>query len=73
MERKPIDLVLTKLCKIYEKNRSKELEEYWSVGLAKYTDEQIIKALKGYYERNESHFFPTPAEFIRYKFQAPIM
>jgi hypothetical protein len=71
--RESIDVALAELCEIYDKKRTKSLEKYWTIGLAKYRDEQIIKALKGYYERNESHFFPTPAEFIRYKFQAPSM
>ena len=71
--RKPIDHALQRLCEIYDKKRTSALEEYWDIGLSGYSDDQIVKALKGYYERNENPFFPTPKEFIQYKFLSPSM
>jgi len=61
------EFLLPKLCDVYNRPINKNLIEFWEVGLEEHKPENIIKAYKGFAQRNECHYFPTPKEFIRFE------
>lgn len=70
--REPIEEAVKILCGMYNRKINDNLLMAWDIGLKKYSDDQIRKAIIGYCERSDSLMFPTPSLFIQYKFQAPL-